>query len=75
MRVGSVWGVSVQGGLCPGGFSVQGGLCPGGLCPGGSLSVWGPPLPPPREQNVKTLPGRNFVAGGNNLISRTTDFT
>ena len=29
---GSLSGVSVEVGLCPGG------LCPGGLCPGGSLS-------------------------------------
>ena len=49
LSVGSLSrGVSVRGGLCPGGslsrgvsvwgISVQGSLCPGGLCPEGSLS-------------------------------------
>ena len=53
--------------------SLSGGLCPGGLYPGGWISVQGglPETPLPScEQNhrhvLKTIPCRNFVAGGNN---------
>ena len=75
----SLSGGSLSGGLCPGGLH-PGGLRPGGLCPGGSLSrgvsvqgvsVQGvflteTPLPlwTESQTHVKTLPCRNFVAGG-----------
>ena len=76
-------GISVQGGLCPVGSLSRGSL--GGLCPGGSISrgfsVLGglpdrtPPLWTESQTGVKTLPWRNFIAGGKNRdsINKMTD--
>ena len=65
------WGVDGQmEGVSAQGVSARGGVCPGGCLPGGCLPgrVW--QTPPcghnSRHALVKTLPCRNFVAGGKN---------
>ena len=63
-------GVSARGGgVCSGRGCLLGGVCPevsaqGGLCPGGCL-------PDRMTDRCKTLPCRNYVAGGKNKITDT----
>ena len=79
-RVGVVYpSMHWAGGVCPGG--VCRGCLPSGVCPGGSAgggSAWGvtdthqtrgrhPLLWTEWQIGVKTLPCRNFLAGGNDL--------
>ena len=64
-------GVCSRGVCCSQGVStaLRGGGCllPGGVSPGGSAT-------PPCEQNVKTLPCRNFVADGKHKLTFPIDF-
>ena len=55
--------MSAQGGVCPGGVFPGAGVCPGrrSVCPEGVKT----PLWTEWQTGVKTLPCRNFVAGGN----------
>ena len=66
-------GVSAQGRVClPRRVSAYGGVCPGGVFAQGGVCLGVSGRHPPCEQNdwqtgVKTLPCRNFVAGGNKI--------
>ena len=65
--------MSEHGGCLPGGGAVCPGEClprgclPGVCLPGGSAQGT-PPLWIEWQTDVKTLPSRNFIAGGNNVI-------
>ena len=70
----SVWGCLPRGclprGWCLSGGCLPGGVCQGGVCLGGVVAAQGVVYPggvSARQTGVKTLPCRNYGAGGNKI--------